>query len=748
MPPFSRRPGLLVAASALLAASSALAYDFEIGDEVTGSVITTLSIGAQMRIADRDPRNVGYYNGGRYTPADADDGNLNFDKYDLVTQITAVRSEARLRWRDYFATVSGEAFVDAVALNNDLAPNGPEGRPWRGRYSPSARDAAAWDARFREYYVGGNFTLFDNNLQVKLGSQILNWGEALFTLNGISVINPLEVSKILTPGTELKDALIPVPMVKLSYEIADGPSIEAFYQFDFEPIRLPVCGSFLSFNDNLCEGAKATSVFTDAGDRRSYTVGRDNAADYDNPAPPYGTGPQALSVSVPLHREDDPAGGDWGVSLRYFVPELNNTEFQAFYVNYRSRLPSIYFKAPEHYADGTGEVALMTAAPGLLGTALGALGPEAQAALAAGLAQLAPGLNLTGNLLSDLLDPALAPVLGGLISPPLGTLPRSVVFENLDNSGFYQYYPDDLQMLGLAFSTTDNWTGIAINGEISYKHNVPILGSAPAFFAAAINQAGGIPIDQGTAGARLPLGPPTIAGTALPLGPLYINNFGIAPISDGPNGLVFDDQYSPGRIIRADKRHDVWQAALRLTKIFGGTDFLTRVTGANSIIALVEFGGLFVDLDENYPYAAYGQNGFSGFYSRALELPGGFAQVSPPEPVLALGDPFWETGRLPTQWSGGIQGLFLFDYPDLIEGVKLTPSVAFSTGLVGITPAPLPGFTKGMTSLLFGLRADFSQSFAVTLNYFKSFGAGGGSNGSRNPFIDRDFLGIAATYQF
>jgi len=746
--PRPTRAMLAAATCALLATTSALAYDFELGEEVTGSIITTLSIGAQMRVADRDPRNVGYYNGGRYTPADADDGNLNFDKYDLVSQITAARSEARLRWRDYFATVSGEAYIDSIALNNHLAENGPAERPYRGRYSPSAQDAAAWEAKFREYYIGGNFTLFDNNLQVKLGNQILNWGEALFTLNGISVVNPLEVGKILTPGTELKDALIPVPLIKLSYEFADGPSIEAFYQFDFEPISLPACGSFLSFNDNVCAGAKGTSVFTDAGDSRSYTVGRDNAADYDNPAPPFGTGPQALSTTVPLHQEDDPSGGDWGVSIRYFVPELNNTEFQAFYVNYRSRLPSIYFKAPDQYADGTGQVSLMTAAPGVLGTALGALPAEAQAALASSLSQLAPGLNLTGNLLSDLLDPVISPVLSGLISPSLGTLPRSVVFENLDHSGFYQYYPDNLQMLGLAFSTTDSSTGIALNGEISYKHNVPILGSAPAFFAAAINQAGGIPIDQGTQGARLPLGQPSVAGNTLPVGPLYINNFGIAPISDGPSGLTFDDQYIPGRIIRADKRHDVFQAALRLTKIFGGTDFLARITGATSIIALVEFGGLYVDLDENYPYASYGQNGFSGFYSRSLDLPGGVIQVSPPEPVLALGDPFWATGKLPTQWSGGIQGLFLFDYPDLIDGVKLTPSVAFQSGLVGITPAPLPGFTKGMTSLLFGLKADFSQSFAVTLNYFKSFGAGGGPNGSRNPFIDRDFVGIAATYQF
>ncbi|WP_158596153.1 DUF1302 family protein [Oleomonas cavernae] len=309
-----------------------------------------------------------------------------------------------------------------------------------------------------------------------------------------------------------------------------------------------------------------------------------------------------------------------------------------------------------------------------------------------------------------------------------------MVLENLDNSDFYGYYPDDIQMLGMAFNTTENYTGIAINGEVSYKHNVPIIISAPIFLAMALNWAGGVPLDQGTAGAKLPIGP------------LMLNNFGLAPYLDAPGGYTFDDQFIPGRELRADKRHDVWQAALRFTKIFGGTNIVTSLTGANSVTALIEFGGIHVDLDDNMPYASFGQNGFSGFMSRPINLAG--ISLSPPIDPTVLGPPFGATGRLPTKWSGGVQGLFILDYPDLIDGVRLTPTFAFSTGLFGITPAPLPGFTKGMTSILVGLRADFSQQFSITASYFKSFGAGGGPSGSRNPFIDRDFIGLAAIYQF
>ncbi|RJF88787.1 DUF1302 family protein [Oleomonas cavernae] len=740
--PAARRRGLKLspascvsaaAMAALLLGTSALAYEFEMGDELTGTIITTLSVGAQMRMADRDPRNVGYSNGGRMTTSDSDDGNLNYDKYDLTSQVTTITSEMRLKWRNYFGVLSGTAFFDSIAANNDLAVNGPPERPYRGEYSPEAKDYAAWDAEFREYYVGGNFSLFDRTLTVKAGSQILNWGEAFFTLNGISVINAFDVNKVLSPGAELKDALIPTPMIDVTYEVAEGLTAEAFYTLDFEAVRLPACGAFLSFNDNICRGAEGTSAQTDYGDTRAYTVGRDDFADYDTPPYPYGSGPQAVSVGIPILTDDETSGGSFGASLRYFSPDLNNTEFQFYYANYRSTLPGLYFKAPETYANGTGELNLTQAVPGLLNTIVTKLGVEQQELVVAALKALDPTLQLTGDLLTDLTDPVVSPLLAQLLDPSVGTLPRSVVFENMDGSAIYKYYPDNVQMLGFAFSTTESSTGIAINGELSFKHGVPVIVSGPLFLTQALNQLGGVPLDNAAYGAQLGFGP--ITGS----------NFGIAPYIEGPGG-EFDGQQIPGRVIYGSELHNVWQAALRFTKIFGGTDLLARVTGANSIIGLVEFGGIHVDLNEGTPYAAYGQTGFTDFYARSLTVAG--MPLTQPVEATSQGFPFVPTGHTPSQWSGGVQGIFFFEYPDLIGDMTVTPSIAFSTGLFGITPTPLPGFVKGMTSLMFSVKTDITQQFSVTANFLKSFGAGGGYSGSRNPFIDRDFVGVVATYQF
>ncbi|TDP40363.1 DUF1302 domain-containing protein [Zavarzinia compransoris] len=714
----------LTAACALGLAATASAVDFELTDEITGSVIVSLSTGAQVRMADRDPRNYGYYYGGGLISAGNDDGNLNYDKYDLISQVSTARAELNLNWRNYKLYARGIAFYDSVAANNELADFMPEYRPnSSGQYPDGADNRADWDVALLDYYVRGSYTLFDRPLNVSVGSQILNWGEALFTINGISMINPIDAGKIRVPGAELKDALIPVPMIAANYEIADGLSIEAFYQLDFEPFKLDACGSFFSFTDNFCDGVKFASAFTDPHDPRAYTTGTGrNPADYDDP------NRSNISVNPKIHVKDDPDVNDWGVSLRYFSPELNNTEFQFYYVNYTSRLPSLRTTAPQTYAPGTGETNLAGLPAPLVQGLLNQLGIDQLNALTSALS------GLLGGPVTDLVGALTNPLTNALISPSYGTAPRSIVLENIENATLDLYYPEQLQMIGFAFNTTYDPLGVAINAEISWKHDVPIWISEPAFLAAGYNAAGGVPIDQATT-----------ALTPICIGPVCVPNPGIAPLLEtGFNNP--DDNYLPGENVYLDRRHDVWQAALRFTQILGGTSFITQLLGANQLFSLVEFGALYIDLDEGVQYAAYGQNGFSGFQTRPLNV----GPITVVDPILAtsLGPQFPNTWKAPTQWSGGVQGLIFWDYPNIIDGVTMTPSIGFSHGLFGNTPAPTPGFTKSVTAMNFGLKFDYLENWSLSVNYFKSWGGGGGSGGSRNPYVDRDFVGMNVSYIF
>ncbi|PWR20527.1 uncharacterized protein DUF1302 [Zavarzinia compransoris] len=721
----SRRWGrglaMATAAAALVAGLGATAWalEFDVTDEISGSLIVSLSTGAQFRMADRDPRNYGYYYGGKLISAGNDDGNFNFDKYDAISQITTASAELSLKWQNYFMFTRGVAFYDSIAARNELADFQPELRPYTsGRYPEGADNKADWDAKILDYYIGANFSVFDRNLNVKIGSQILNWGEALFTINGISVINPIDVGKIRTPGAELKDALIPVPMVVLGYELASGLSIEGFYQLDFEPYKLDACGSFFSFTDNFCDGVKYASSFTDPMDPRSYTTETGlNPQDYDDP------NSTMIAINAPLKQNDDPDVNDWGVALRYFVPELNNTEFQLYYINYTSRLPSLRATAPQQYAPGTGELNLVSLAPNLVDGLLDTVAQGQLDALGSALA------GLLGGPIGNLAGALTGPLTSQLIDPPYGTAPRSTVITNLENGEIEMYYPSGIDMIGFAFNTTYDPLGVAINAEISYKHDAPVWISEPAFLAGVYDGGGGVPIDQATKA-------PT---------PLGVQNPGIAPLLD-TSFQSFDNEFRPGRQLTLDLRHDVWQAAIRFTQIRGGTDWLTSLLGANQLFALVEFGALYIDLKDGFQYASYGQNGFSGFQTRSLSI--GPADILPPIQAPSLGPMFPETGKQPTRWSGGVQGLFFWDYPNIFTGVTMTPSIGFSHGLFGITPAPNPGFTKSVTSMNFGLKFEYLSQWSVNVNYFKSWGGGGGTGGARNPYIDRDFVGFSVSYIF
>lgn len=742
-----RLPAALTAVAALCAAVPALGYEFDLTDEISGSIITSLSTGFQMRVADRDPRNVGLYNGGTMHASSTDDGNLNFDKYDLISQISTVSTELSLKWRDFFLYARGTAFYDSVADNNDLAANGPEERPYRGRLNPSAHDAARYDAEMLDYLVGYNYQIGDRYGVIKVGNQVLNWGEALFTIGGISVINPINVSKIRVPGAELRDALIPVPMISNSIDLFSGVSLEAFYQWGFKPFKLEACGSYFSFTDALCDGAEGISVLTDYGDSRAFNAGTgQNPMAYDQPS--YAGGPELFSVNMRLQDDEPSSVNDWGVALRALVPELNNTEFQLYFMRYTSRLPSLKAVVPRN-ARSTGGVAagqlsgteVVTNAPNLIGGVLSGLGVDQLNGVLSSLNNLL-GTQVT-DIVAALADPLAQPLVDALIDNgaggAYGTYPRSIVLENLDNTVIHKYYASGINMIGFAFNTLEEWTGVAINFEVSYKHDVPVFTSETNFIVDTYDAAGGVPIDPVTNAPITALGMPA-------------RNPGIAPIVTTPGTDVPSTSGNGPSTVYLDRKHDMWLGSMRFTKLFASTDPLTTVLGASSVTALVEFGALYFDLKDNLKYASSGQFGYTGFGTAPLNIGG--LTVVPPLMATDLPDYgdygffFPETGKAPTRWSGGVQGLIFWDYPDILTGVTLTPAIGFSSGLFGITPSPYPGFTKGVNSVNLQLKAEYLSNTSVILNYYKSWGGGGGEGGSRNPYIDRDFVGLTFNYQF
>lgn len=62
---------------------------------------------------------------------------------------------------------------------------------------------------------------------LRVGNQLLSWGEITFIQSGINSIHPVNVTALLVADSQLKEALLAVPMISLNAGITDSVSIEA-----------------------------------------------------------------------------------------------------------------------------------------------------------------------------------------------------------------------------------------------------------------------------------------------------------------------------------------------------------------------------------------------------------------------------------------------------------------------------------------------------------------------------------------
>lgn len=311
-----------LAGAALFAfgASEAQAVALEFG-EVTGSFDTTLTLGAQFRVQGRDPDLIGRANGGRANSINGDDGNLNYGK-GLTSFAARATHELSLSYQNFSTFVRGTYFYDfknAERDNTDFRD-----------LTKAAQLRVGRDIDLLDAYVRGAFDLGDTaRADIRIGNQVLNWGESTFLQNGINVINPLNVSAVRVPGTEVREALLPIAAVSGNFAFTENLSAEVFYQLRWKKTEPEAAGTFLSNNDFAAPGGNG--VYLGFGDPRV----PDTLRSVRTAVTPFGS-------LVPRGLDDKPKdGGQFGLAMRYYAPALNDTEFGFYYIRYHSRLPVI-----------------------------------------------------------------------------------------------------------------------------------------------------------------------------------------------------------------------------------------------------------------------------------------------------------------------------------------------------------------------------------------------------------------------
>jgi hypothetical protein len=309
----------LALAVAALSAANSQAIEFNAGP-VSGQINTSISYGVGFRTEDIDlsqvhPANAEGATGSTYN---ADDGTLNYEKNDMITNVLKGNVDLELVWDDFGAFVRGSAFYDSVIMDED-----PNFKP----YNDSTKDAAGQGYDLLDAFVWYNGYLGDTPTSLRLGRQVVSWGESTFILGGINSINPVNASAIRKPGVEVKEVLLPVNMAYGSFGLTDNVTLEAFYQLEWEKTRPDGCGTFFSTNDIVADGCGPV-ILTGAIDEREILDLYENGAD--------------MPLSERITPDDEPSDdGQFGLALRWYSEALGDTEFGLYHMNIHSRLPYV-----------------------------------------------------------------------------------------------------------------------------------------------------------------------------------------------------------------------------------------------------------------------------------------------------------------------------------------------------------------------------------------------------------------------
>ena len=610
------------------------------GADVSATANFTLNHGLTFRVSERDDT---------LTSANSDDGDRNYGR-GLVSNTSSLTAEFELTGENLGLFVRMHGFVD-FENSNGVRESTP--------LSDAAKDVAGRGFRLLDLYASGAFDPGGVPLDLRVGNQVLNWGESTFVPNGINVINPIDVNRLRTPGSELRDALLPVPMVYAAVEPVPDLSVEGFYQFGWEKTEIDPVGTYFSSNDyvgaggrhallvdpryeELSNNVKAAPGLQDAinADLDSIT-GLDLKYSADDPFPK-------------IARIDDrepPDDGQYGIALRYLSPALNDTEFGFYFVNAHSRLPLVTGRVPnKEELVGSARVA------GIVGQASFDATKQRLTTLAAidaaiGNGSLQPADIATPRgqeiirrtLASPEFQAAAGPQVEGAVQSLVGGLAGFHAINHYARAArYFVEHPEDLRTFGVSFNTVLGASGWALQGEYSFHPDLPLQREETSLFTEALT----------------------------PIG--CVLQEGIQSLAQKPEckaGII-------GNVLKGHERRDVSQAQVTATQVFG------PLLGSDSTGFIAEAATMMVHDMPDTP----------------LDTPGARGDIADA-----------------TSW--GYRGAVWLDYHNAIGAARLTPYLQFQHDVSGSSPAPFGPFVGGRKVLTLGVGANYLERMSADLSY-------------------------------
>ena len=303
-------------------AAPVAAGSFNLGDEVSADYVLNLSYGAAWRMRDPsaalvdgpiDPQS------GLPTTVNADDGDRNFKRGALINNRASVLGEIDMKYRNYGAFLRASTFYDDVYFhaNDNDSPETVNKTGAHDRFTSQARDHAGSRSRLLDAYLYGSAQTGDESmLNMRVGRQVVQWGESLFFPNIAGAQSPADATKANVPATEVKDILLPVGQVFAQWQINPTFGLSAYYQYEYKPTELDPAGGYFSFADVIGPGARF--IYAAPGFR------------------------------IPRGPDNEPRdSGQWGLSARFALGA--ESEASLYYLRYHDKNPNVVLNFEEGF---------------------------------------------------------------------------------------------------------------------------------------------------------------------------------------------------------------------------------------------------------------------------------------------------------------------------------------------------------------------------------------------------------------
>ncbi|NWC59612.1 DUF1302 domain-containing protein [Pseudomonas veronii] len=289
---------------------SAQAGTFELGNDVVVDYLTTLNYALNTRVGKQSNALLSNING--------DDGDRNFSHGSIFTNRISALGELNIHNEQYGAMLRGSTFYDFAYMssNDNNSPDTLNKLGTTDHFTDSAQNREGTRTKLLDAYVYTDQVVGNGFADVRLGNQVVAWGESLY-ISGISgVQGPVDATKTNIPGTEIKEVLLPEMQLSGKYSINDL-TLMGYTQFQNHPYDLPPGGDYFSYTDMVGPGS-----------------------DYIRFAPgDLATLAQFGGALTRGKTESARDGGEWGVGAKYKVTPY--TEVGIYRLRYSDRTPTV-----------------------------------------------------------------------------------------------------------------------------------------------------------------------------------------------------------------------------------------------------------------------------------------------------------------------------------------------------------------------------------------------------------------------